>query len=328
VNPTRTWLIATGIALVALFLLFFFYRYQYVQNGMSVTRVDRLTGAQCVMPCLAPTPGPTSPAQDLQAQRAIAIVRARTDAMALVYSHSSGDYEWSGFPESSVRQTGHGGSPDTYLVCYCEQTEGWRWEVHLGTGEVYYVNDNANLSAKYGVSRSTPVPSAPAAPLETAGPITQSPHVPGTSPLTPANVLALLRATSQISVTTRENRTYVTVFDDPANGTVDPYNLWSGRMADGRWVGIVPLDSGGPSGIKYTLMWVWTEGRAQFIGEVPAENSGLGHLEMSVVDGVILLQWPLYKTGDARCCPSLLRKKRLTLDGIRLRPLNDVIVSK
>jgi hypothetical protein len=324
-NQNRPWLIGGSFALVALFLLLFFYRYQYVQNGISVTRVDRLTGAQCVMPCLAPTPGPTAPAQDLQTQRAIAMVRARSDAIALVYSHSSDNYEWSAFPESSVRQTGSGGAADSYLVCFCQQTVGWRWEVHLGTGEVYYVNDNANLSAKYGVTRSTPAPS----PVETIGPVRQLPNVnPDASPLTPDNVLALLRATSQINVSSRGNATYVTVYDDPARGIVDRNNLWTGKMADARWVGIVPLDSGGPSGINFTLMWVWTNGRAQFIGEVPAENQGLGHLKMSVQNGEILVVWPLYKSGDARCCPSLVRRKRLTLDGITLRPLSDEVVEQ
>jgi hypothetical protein len=40
----------------------------------------------------------------------------------------------------------------TKFVCYCnaKQTLGWMWEAHTDTGEVYYVNDNAELSKKYG----------------------------------------------------------------------------------------------------------------------------------------------------------------------------------
>jgi hypothetical protein len=94
-------------------------------------------------------------------------------------------------------------------------------------------------------------------------------------------------------------------------------------MADGRWVGIVPLDSGGSTGIAFALMWVWTDGRAQFVGEIPAENGGLGRLSMSIKNGEIHLQWPVYGSSDRKCCPSLVRTKILTLDGIRLRPLSD-----
>lgn len=63
-------------------------------------------------------------------------------------------------------------------------------------------------------------------------------------------------------------------------------------------------------------MWVWVDGRAQFIGEIPATNNGLGRLSTSVRNGEIYISWPV-------CCPRQTRTKILTLDGIRLRPLND-----
>jgi hypothetical protein len=145
------------------------------------------------------------------------------------------------------------------------------------------------------------------------------------SPLSAGDVLPLLRATSALSVSTQANgaTAYVTVPDTPARGTADPNRIWVGRMADGRWVGIVPLDSGGSAGIAYALMWVWTDGRAQFVGEIPAENGGLGRLSMSIENGEIHLQWPVYGSSVTKCCPSLVRTKILTLDGIRLRPLSD-----
>jgi hypothetical protein len=100
------------------------------------------------------------------------------------------------------------------------------------------------------------------------------------------------------------------------------------RGADGRWVGIVPLDSGGSAGVIYALMWVWTNGQAQFVGEIPAENNGFGRLSMDVKDGHIDLSWPAYAPSDNSCCPSRLRVKVLTLDGIRLRPLSDQTTAK
>ena len=145
------------------------------------------------------------------------------------------------------------------------------------------------------------------------------------SPLSAGDVLPLLRATSALSVSMQANgaTAYVTVPNTPARGTVDPNRIWVGRIADGRWVGIVPLDSGGSAGIAYALMWVWTDGRAHFVGEIPAENGGLGQLSMSIENGVIHLQWPMYRSSDTKCCPSLVRTKILTLDGTRLRPLSD-----
>jgi hypothetical protein len=142
------------------------------------------------------------------------------------------------------------------------------------------------------------------------------------SPLRDSDVLPLLHATSALSVSTQPNgmTAYVTVPGTPAKGMADPNSTLVGRMADGRLVGIVPLDSGGSAGIAYALMWVWTDGRAQFVGEIPAENGGLGQLNVAVRDGVIDLSWPVSATAT--------REKVLTLDGIRLRPLSDQIVAR
>ena len=322
------WLLGIGAFAVAAFLLLFFYRDEYVKSGLMVTRVDRLTGAQCVMPCLGPVPSPTPAAQDLEAQRAIALVRQRPDSMMYAAAHSDTIYQWNAFPAKTVRKFGSGDEPNTYVVCLCDaRGTGWRWEVHLNTGEVYYVNDNANLSVKYGVTLTTPSPIPTQQTVSNFSPTSTYSSQPGYSPLTTDTVVPLLRSTSAIDVSGGGDRPYVTVPDTPAEGSVDPQRLWTGRMADGRWVGIVPLDSGTSAGIMYALMWVWTDGRAQFIGEVPAENHGVGHLAMSVQDGEIQLQWPLYAPGDARCCPSRMRKKVLTLDGIRLRPLSDSVVA-
>jgi hypothetical protein len=70
-------------------------------------------------------------------------------------------------------------------------------------------------------------------------------------------------------------------------------------------------------------MWVWTNGKPQFVGEIPAENGNLGHLKISVPDGVIKIEWPVQQPGDEACCPSGVRRKLLTLDGIRLHLLSD-----
>jgi hypothetical protein len=135
-NRGGVWFVGIVVVAVGVFLFFFFRRYQYVNSGVDVTRVDRLTGAMCVMRCLGPLPTPTAPPLDLEAQRAIAMVRERPDATSLATMHGEGGYQWSAFTAKSARQFGSGEEPYTYVVCYCnDQTDGWRWEAHLNTSE-------------------------------------------------------------------------------------------------------------------------------------------------------------------------------------------------
>jgi uncharacterized coiled-coil protein SlyX len=183
-------------------------------------------------------------------------------------------------------------------------------------------------------SATPTVTEVPQVSSESKQPAESVPETPVTSdsvdrgPLTAGNMLPLLRATSAIRVSTQTDSegavAEVSVPDTPARGTASPKRFSSGIMADGRWVGIVPLDSGSTKGVIYTLMWVWTDGQAQFIGEVPAENNGFGRLKMDVEDGEIHLSWPTFAPDDNGCCPSRLRTKLLTLDGSRLRLLSDV----
>jgi hypothetical protein len=50
----------------------------------------------------------------------------------------------------------HSAQAETKLVCYCdEKGAGWRWEVHVDTGDVFYVNDNADLMKKYSLDAPT-----------------------------------------------------------------------------------------------------------------------------------------------------------------------------
>jgi hypothetical protein len=122
---------------------------------------------------------------------------------------------------------------------------------------------------KYGVSLETPTPAPPPEARET--PATE----PFGAPLAASNVLAILRETSAIRVSTGSGSIYVTVPDTPAEGSVNPHDLWTGKMADGRWVGIVPLESGGSSGVIYALMWVWSDDQPRFVGEIRPRTEGL-----------------------------------------------------
>jgi hypothetical protein len=169
-------LVFIGLAAVAIILVFqFFFRYQYIHTvGIEVLRVDRLTGASCVLPCLPPTPTPvptvkpTPPPHYLsnEDQRAIAYAKAHNTSdlrySASYFNKDPDDFKWSvsgrykndGTPQSfdayvsSVSSTAY----PVRLVCFCDSKDwGWRWEVHLDTGEVYDVGDNADLRLKYGI---------------------------------------------------------------------------------------------------------------------------------------------------------------------------------
>lgn len=167
----------------------------------------------------------------------------------------------------------------------------------------------------------TVVTAAPTAQIGSVGTVPPSQIVTAQrqGALSASEVLPLLRATSALTVSTNPDghTAYVTVPDTPASGTADANRIVSGQLADGRWVAFVPLASGSPSvGDMYSLAWVWIDGRATFVGEIPAENNGLGQLSTSVRNGEIYISWPV-------CCPRAIRTKVNTLDGIRFRLLSD-----
>lgn len=149
----------TVLTLATAFLVLF--RYDYVRSGSRTDRVDRLTGVICVMPCMRSTASPSDP-HDLSAQRAIAAVQDRSDALFIVSSHASGDqaesrYSWSGSLSREAQRSGSTSDDSTFIVCYCKpDSSGFRWETHLKTHEIFYINNNQDLSTKYGVAYSSP----------------------------------------------------------------------------------------------------------------------------------------------------------------------------
>ena len=170
---SRVWYVVGGI--VALGLIFqIFFRFEYVHQSTGFTfRIDRLTQASCVMPCIPapPTPKPTPFDKDVakydfdtkvsQADEdAIEMVKDRADVRSLIdtYRLSDAVYKWHADPSNpynDLPQTTSSEKEDVdqvRLVCYCTTAGfGYRWEAHLGTRMVYYVNDNAELMKKYNL---------------------------------------------------------------------------------------------------------------------------------------------------------------------------------
>lgn len=171
--------IVLGVVCAALMFQFFF-RYQYIKEGAVVMRVDRVTGASCALPCIKfdpnsiPTPQPQS--LTIGDTRAIQDARNQYDAISLINQWSSSNvYEWridgqydneyQAYNPFLVSKDGQAiksdGSPATNMdypireVCYCNSKDaGWRWEVHLDTGEVFRIDGNANLEARYHLSKA------------------------------------------------------------------------------------------------------------------------------------------------------------------------------
>lgn len=161
-----------------------FFRYEYYHYQGNVGRIDKLTGAMCVMPCVPqPVPTDTAPPSplpsaafnalfDLNVQRAIRLAQGAQNARSLLSEHP-GDL-WRnetpnptvvvGLTQSQVDQVmgatpGWPGPateaplPTTFLICLCNvKGIGFRWEAHTDTGEVFYVDDNAELMHKYGIT--------------------------------------------------------------------------------------------------------------------------------------------------------------------------------
>ncbi|HEX3462678.1 MAG TPA: hypothetical protein VHS78_01325 [Candidatus Elarobacter sp.] len=147
------------LAVAAAFGFQIFVRYQYIHTGTLVTRIDRVTGRTCVMPCIAPTPPPTAaptptpPSLERQELRAIAQVQRNPQAQRIASRERDG-YAWSAVPAAQAVKRGSVRADDAHdalVVCYCDREGfGWRWEAHLRSSETYYVNDNRVLSDRYG----------------------------------------------------------------------------------------------------------------------------------------------------------------------------------
>lgn len=187
---------AYAVAALALFQVFFRYSYTTTTAG-PVYRFDRLTQRACIIGPIdrcdatpTPIPAPTAtPSLELEDQRAIAMVRSRSDAVSLesyeLQAGNSSAYTWQvdarytndGKPENpfralTVSNPSSRGTPDpsatlpssfpVRIVWYARKlkdgsfSNSWPWEVHLDTHEVFPVIGNAALEAKYQVTTNPP----------------------------------------------------------------------------------------------------------------------------------------------------------------------------
>jgi len=168
--------IIAGLAFIGLLFQLFF-RYQYVHlEGATVMRIDRLSGSSCNMPCQSshfePASAPSTSERSFDGDDEEAIQGVKS-SVTTPYENDGHDYKWRVQMRGKNDGTHHLiGNPATWedddpvdwpvrLICYCYNDTpgqagpvGVYWEHHLDTRQTYSVNDNAALSAKYGMTPS------------------------------------------------------------------------------------------------------------------------------------------------------------------------------
>lgn len=151
---------------------------------------------------------------------------------------------------------------------------------------------------------------------------------PGTAgAATPAEVDSWLASTNKVvrmpapadSTPTVSKREWVHVTGTEVSGWIDPTAVDHGFLANDQEVMLVPIQSGGSGAVFQTLLFTRTGGRLQFVGIIP---SRIGHLNVALSGGEILVRTPIYKPKDANCCPSGFHYERDTLRGITLVKLD------
>jgi hypothetical protein len=118
---------AAGLALVAAVFQFFF-RYEYIHTaGVRITRIDRVTGQSCQLPCAPATPRPTPiPSYDdlLREARANALALAKS-AGSEYETDASASQKWqitdtdTPNPRAQSMPMPFAAVPTTFVVCYC-----------------------------------------------------------------------------------------------------------------------------------------------------------------------------------------------------------------
>jgi hypothetical protein len=113
---------------------------------------------------------------------------------------------------------------------------------------------------------------------------------------------------------------HVSVAGANVEGWIDPDEARRGRLANGQEVMIVPVESGGSGAAFDALLFTRLAGRVRFVGLIPSPN---GHLDVALSHGAIVVRTPVYKAGDANCCPSGFHWERDTLRGMTLVKLKE-----
>jgi hypothetical protein len=184
----RNALLALGAVLAAAVLFHWFFRYQYVEAGTRVMRIDRLTGASCLMPCHRLITALTTPSPGSEVETDAQLVDYMRTTYGLSHQEDEGE-EWrvighfdnDGNPEPGFTakqldemQKGLLTPPPqtTYsvrVVCFCDgQNVGDYYEVRpteYGSFSAMEISGNSVLEQKYEISTASSPPRPPGSTL-------------------------------------------------------------------------------------------------------------------------------------------------------------------
>lgn len=113
---------------------------------------------------------------------------------------------------------------------------------------------------------------------------------------------------------------YLRIAGTNVEGWIDPDEARRGTLSNGQAVMIVPVESGGSGAMFDALVFTRLAGRPRFVGIIPSPN---GHLDVTLSHGAIVVRTPIYRAGDANCCPSGFHWERDTLRGTKLIKLKE-----
>jgi hypothetical protein len=133
-------------------------------------------------------------------------------------------------------------------------------------------------------------------------------------PLTPSQIVALVKATPQLKIDRSvppsstfdpKSHPYVDVLGAPEGQAIGGYVISElahrGTLTSGCDVLAVPLDSGGSGGV-FTQIVFARRGHASFayVGHIDSA----GHLAVQLKGGKLVATLPFYAARDPNCCPS------------------------
>jgi len=146
------------------------------------------------------------------------------------------------------------------------------------------------------------------------------------SPITAAEAIALVKASPELKIDTREQApsgfppaTHPAIDvpgSDGSAGYLSAEYAKEGTLSDGSTALAIPLDSDGSGGIFNQLIFVRAKGASTFAfaGNIGSD----GHLDVSFVKGAIVARMPLYVASEPECCPSTFRVETYDIVGGKL----------
>lgn len=147
--------------------------------------------------------------------------------------------------------------------------------------------------------------------------------IPATAPASTYDHLgvdAVLDQTSQIETPNpqpagEKRYTYYRLKGTRIAGYVVPNEVQDGVLAGNHHVLVVPFESLGTGGSFAALVWTEIAGDWKYSGYIPSPD---GALRWWIEAGYVQVLTPIYKPGDANCCPWAHRQTRYTVDGAKL----------